>query len=107
MTEQASSVMGVTVKIDPKEIDRELAKAILESGVGERVRRTVDKFLNAKTGGYGDPFDDGVKEALRDHVRALLASEPFASEIKAKVKERLMGEAVDEYVKSIIKNRTI
>ncbi len=106
MAEQAG-VMGVTVKIDPKEIDRELAKAILESGVGQRVRQALDRFLNAKAGGYGDPFDDGVKEALKQHVRDLLASEPFASEIRAKVKERLMGEAVDEYVKSILKNRIV
>lgn len=106
MPEQAT-VMSVSVKIDPKEIDRELAKAILESGVGERVRRSLDKFLNSKAGGYGDPFDDGVKEALKEHVRSLLASEPFASEIRAKVKERLMGAAVDEYVLSILKNRVI
>lgn len=105
MTE--AGVMNVTIQINPKDIDRELSKAILEAGVGQRVRSAIDRFLNEKSGSYGNPFDEGVKEALKQHVRDLLASEPFASEIKAKVKERLMGEAVDEYVKSIIKNRVL
>lgn len=108
MAEQATtSMMNLTVRIDPQDIDRELAKAILEAGVGKRVRTAVDRFLNEKTGSYGNPFDDGVKEALKDHVRALLASEPFAGEIREKVKARLMTETVDEFVKSILKNRVI
>lgn len=102
-----AGVVSVTIQINPKDIDRELSKAILEAGVGQRVKQAVDRFLNEKSGSYGNPFDDGVKEALKQHVRDLLASEPFASEIKAKVRARLMDETVDEYVKSILKNRVI
>lgn len=97
----ARGEMQIRVRIDPEDVNRELAAAILGSGVGDRVRKAVDKALNEKPGTYGDIFEQAIQASLKDHIKAILESEPFATEIKEKVRERLTNATVDAFVKKV------
>lgn len=100
----AETDLKFRVKINPDEVNRELAAAILRSGFGEKVEQSINKFLTDKKDSYSNPVDDAVKTVLKEYTLDLLKQEPFVSQIKEQLKARLTEKAVDDFVKRIVEN---
>jgi len=89
--------MSLNVQIDPKEVERYVADAVLKSAIGPMVEKAINDALKSLGTGYGGPLE----RAIKDHVQKIIldvVTEEYGDKIRAAVREYVTDAAVDELV---------
>jgi FixJ family two-component response regulator len=72
------------MQLTPEQVNDFLSKAILESKIGETVKKAVDRAIEQLSRGYDNPFDGAIKS----EVHALIETE-IREKYRAQIQERI------------------
>ena len=61
--------MELKVDINPVDVNKAVAKAVLESSIGIHITNAVNKHVKSITEGYGNPIESAIKEIVAQIVR--------------------------------------
>jgi hypothetical protein len=100
-------ITGSTIKltIDPAEVNKVIAAAILSSGIGEAVKKHAEDFL-VDPQKYGDPVKKAVREEMSQMIVQLLREEPFRALVRERVKAALTERVLNETVEMVVQRVT-
>ncbi|MEJ1404715.1 MAG: hypothetical protein RPU73_12740 [Candidatus Sedimenticola sp. (ex Thyasira tokunagai)] len=94
-------MMDLNVNIDPEQINKLVAEAVLNSAIGEQVKAQVQKNVDELGKSYNNPIDAVIKKHINDLILQCLMAE-HAELLKAKVHEALSGKITDEFVNKVM-----
>lgn len=85
---------ALPISIDPAAINEYVAKQIIDSALGERLKETVAEALQ-KLNGYGnDPLKSAVQSEINQQIINLVRTE-FAPQIQEAVREAMTPEFIN------------
>lgn len=93
--------MELNINIDPEQINKMVAEAVLNSAIGEQVKVQVQKNVDELGRSYNNPIDDVIKKHVNDLILQCLLQE-HAEILKAKIHEALSGKITDEFVNKVM-----
>ncbi len=93
--------MELNVNIDPEQINKLVADAVLQSAIGVQVKRIVDEAVKNLSRSYDNPIEAVVKEEIRRLVTQTLMND-HATDLKAKVVAAVSEKLTSEFVVKII-----
>lgn len=95
----------VAVTVDPAAVNDYIAKQIIDSALGERLKETVDEALKA-LGRYGnDPLKSAVISEVQKQIINLVQTE-FAPQIEAAVREAMTPEFINNLATGFVSSIT-
>ena len=89
--------MSLSVKIDPEEVERYVADAVLKSAIGPLVEKVINDALKSLGSGYHNPLE----KAITDHVQKIVldvVTEEYGDKIRATIREHVTDAVVDDLV---------
>lgn len=90
------------MELTPEQINDFVAKAVLESQIGQAVKDSIARVMKDLTKTYDNPFDVVIKR----HIQELIDKEVIATYypiLEAGIKDALAKYMIDEIVNGIIK----
>jgi len=85
------------VEINAKEVQEHLTQAILNSTIGEAIKKEIEKQFTS----FNNPFENALKAAIQQEVRRLivieLQSEPVTSKMREAVRQALEDRVVKDF----------
>jgi len=97
--------MDFKIDIKPEEVNDHVAKAVLESSLGDHIKKAIDSDIKKITqGSYGNPsaIQRAVSQHVRDIVEKLVMSD-YKEAIEAEVREVMTKETIRELVNNVYK----
>lgn len=88
---------AIKVNIDAEQINKMVSEAILQSAIGEELKDVVENFCGRHSYEMRRMVNDAMKQAVKSHVRNNLPHDV----IKAKCKEMMTEEAVNQAVERV------
>ena len=89
------------MQLTPEQVNEFLAKAVLESHIGEAVQEAVKRVVADLRKNYNNPFDQVIKQ----HVNAIIDKEVITTYrpiLEEGIKEALKNHMTEEVVERII-----
>lgn len=89
------------MQLTPEQVNDFLAKAVLESQIGEAVQQSVARVMGDLKKSYNNPFDEVIKR----HVNAIIDKEVMATYrpiLEEGIKEAMKNYMTDDVVEKII-----
>ena len=89
------------MQLTPEQINEFVAKAVLESQIGNAVKESVARVMSQLQSSYNNPFD----QVIRQHVSAIIETqlrETYKEQIQAKVQEGLANVMTEEFVQRLV-----
>ena len=89
------------MQLTPEQVNEFVAKAVLESQIGEAVQGAMKRVMEDLKKSYNNPFDAVIKE----HVNAIIDKEVITTYrpiLEAGIKEALNNHMTEEVVEKII-----
>lgn len=108
MPEKQESVasVGMTVRIDPKEISKAVADAVMASEIGPLVKKAVMSTINERKNWGSTCIEAAVQEKILEIVKEMVVRDmSIIIEVKVKevmVQERFVDKAVESAVKKLL-----
>lgn len=96
---------NIKVELDEKEIEAQVVRSILDSGIGKAMAESVKRVLPELTSHYKNSLDTYVKESTSNIIRNMVEVE-YAEEIRNKVREALTTERIQKLVAEVIDGLT-
>lgn len=93
--------MDLKIDINPEQINKLVAEAVLNSAIGEQVKTQVQKNVDELGRSYSNPIDGVIKRHINDLILQCLMNE-HSELLKAKVHEALSGKITDEFVNKVM-----
>lgn len=85
---------GIAISVDPAAINEYVAKQIIDSALGERLKETVEEALKQLSRYGNDPLKSAVQSEINKQVLNLVHTE-FAPQIEAAVREAMTSEFIN------------
>lgn len=89
------------MQLTPEQVNEFVAKAVLESQIGEAVQAAVNRVMEDLKKSYNNPFDAVIKQ----HINAVIDKEVLSTYrpiLEAGIKEAMKNHMTDEVVEKII-----
>jgi citrate lyase gamma subunit len=87
--------MDIKVDIKPEDVNKAVAEAILNSSIGEQLRKAINEEV-AKIGrSYENPFAPIIRQLIAAEVRNLIDTQ-YREQIRAVVTEKVTEEFTNE-----------
>jgi len=93
--------MDLNINIDPEQINKMVAEAVLNSAIGEQVKKQVQKNVDELGKSYQNPIDAVIKKHVNDLILKCLISE-HADLLKSKIHESVSGKMTDEFINKVM-----
>ena len=93
--------MELNVNIDPEQINKMVADAVLQSAIGDAVKKVVNEQVNKLSANYNNPLDLVLQRHISDIVREVLISE-YGDTLKEKVHTAVAEKISDDFVGKVI-----
>lgn len=93
--------MDLNINIDPEQINKMVAEAVLDSAIGEQVRAQVKKSVAGLGAGYNNPIEGVINQHIRSLINQVLVDD-YADDLKTKVHEAVSGKITDEFISEVI-----
>ena len=93
--------MDLNINIDPEQINKMVAEAVLNSAIGDQVKVQVQNNINELGKRHNNPIDAVIKKHINDLIIQCLVKE-HAELLKAKVHEAVSGKITDEFVNKVL-----
>ena len=85
------------IKVDPEDVNRAVAEAIIKSALGTHLEEAITKHLKEAIDGYNSPVKHLCTEHINTAIRKVL-EDKYHDRIVAEVAERLSTEHVETIV---------
>lgn len=85
------------LKIDPEAVNKLVADAVLNSAIGEAVKKAVEKEIVNLTRSYDNPIEAVVRAHVGEIARAVLREE-HGEAIKARLSAALAAKLSDDFI---------
>lgn len=85
------------LKIDPGAVNKLVADAVLNSAIGEAVKRAIEKEIANLSRGYDNPLESVVRNHVAEIARSVLLEE-HGEAIRAKLSVALAAKLSDEFI---------
>jgi len=100
--------MDLKLDINPEEVQKHIATQILNSAIGENVKKAIDTVLNGYTQGFQKSLEVIVKREVELYVeREILKSPELRQKIEnlvlSKVSDKLIQKTVGEIIDTVDK----
>lgn len=87
----------IPISVEPSAINEYLARQIIDSALGERLKETVEEALK-QLGKYGnDPLKSAIVSEINTNIMQLVRTE-YASQIESAVREQMTPEFINSLV---------
>lgn len=86
---------GINVNIDPEQVNRAVADAIIKSAIGEQLDKTIKEEVDRLSRSYDNPVQKVVQAEIRDAITKTV-HEQYAEKIKAMVAEKVTEQFTEE-----------
>jgi uncharacterized membrane-anchored protein YjiN (DUF445 family) len=89
------------MQLTPEQINEFVAKAVLESQIGNAVKDSVARVMKDLQASYNNPFD----QVIRQHVSAIIETqlqEIYKEQIQAQIKDALAKAVTDDFVQKLV-----
>jgi len=93
--------MDLNINIDPEQINKMVAEAVLNSAIGEQVKTQVQKNVDELGKSYNNPIDGVIKKHVNDLILQCLMKE-HSELLKTKVHEAVSGKITDEFISKVM-----
>lgn len=93
--------MDLKIDINPEQINKLVAEAVLNSAIGEQVKTQVQKNVDELGKSYNNPIGGVIKKHINDLILQCLMKE-HSELLRAKVHEALSGKITDEFVDKVM-----
>lgn len=97
----AFAQFGVALAIDPETINRYVAERIVESSIGETLKKAIDEEIQKFARGYDNPMKGIVQSEAAKIAREYLETEEIQAIIKAGVVERMTPEVIEAIISEV------
>lgn len=88
--------------IDPEEINKFVSQKILESSIGEALRKEIDTQVSRLATSFDNPMKPVVANAISQVAREYLETPEVKARLKETVQKALTDEALDGFISSIL-----
>ena len=95
--------MELNVDIDPEQINKMVADAVLESALGEAVKKTIAEQVKSISSSYNNPLESVIRKYMQDMVEQVLIKD-YGKELKAKVNTAVASKITDDFIGKIIES---
>lgn len=85
------------VNIEPGDVERYVAEAVLKSAIGKKVAEAVDKSLASLGRGYDNPLEKAISAYVQKIVLNVV-DEEYRDRIRAAVRVHITDAVVDDLV---------
>lgn len=86
----------LNINVSEKEVNEYVAKAILDSTLGKELEKSINAAFSDVLNGYNSPIKKMVHTAVTTQITNILETEPFKSQMTAKIGSILTQEYVDK-----------
>jgi uncharacterized membrane-anchored protein YjiN (DUF445 family) len=89
------------MQLTPEQINEFVAKAVLESQIGNAVKDSVARVMKDLQATYNNPFDQVIKH----HVSAIIETqlrETYKEQIQAQIRDALAKAVTDDFVQKLV-----
>lgn len=89
------------MQLTPEQINEFVAKAVLESQIGNAVKDSVARVMKDLQAAYNNPFDQVIKQ----HVLAIIETqlrETYKEQIQAQIRDALAKAVTDDFVQKLV-----
>lgn len=93
--------MELNVNIDPEQINKMVADAILKSAIGEALKLAIERVLKDLTKTYDNPMDIAIKNEMAKLIQKTIAND-YSKVIEEKVKAAVAAQVTDVTLEKII-----
>lgn len=92
-----AAAVELNVQLDPEQINAMVSQAILQSAIGEEIRKAVEGHIRRLTTGYDSAIGKIVEKIVNEEVRNVVGLQ-FTPLVKEKVQESLTEELVGKLI---------
>lgn len=85
------------LKLDPNDVNKLVAEAVLNSAIGEAVKKAVEKEIAKLSGSWDNPLESVVRNHVCDITRDVLNKE-HGDAIRERVKAALTSKLSQEFI---------
>ena len=93
--------MDLNININPEQINKMVAEAVLNSAIGDQVKVQVQKNIDELGKSYNNPIDAVIKKHVNDLILKCLMKE-HSELLKTKIHEAVSGKITDEFVNKVM-----
>lgn len=93
--------MELNVNIDPEQINKMVADAVLESALGDAVKKVINEQVKKLSSSYNNPLESVVQQHIVNMIRDTLVTE-YADDFKSKVHKAVADKMNDDFVGKVI-----
>lgn len=93
--------MELNVNINPEDINKLVADAVLQSTIGVQVRKIVEDKVKELAQRYDNPIQKVVEYEISNIIRQVLI-EKHSDEMKKKIEEELSKQMSSEFVTKVV-----
>lgn len=100
--------MEVNVEIDQNKINEAVTQAIIESAIGEEMRREIKAYLESAKAAYNNPIKGIIARVVQEEIYKLIVTEwrePLMEEIRKQFTEQVLSEVVSKTFQTIMDNK--
>lgn len=88
--------MELKVDLDQDQVNAEIAKAVMESTIGEQIKHAINKHLTSILQGYNNPIENAIKEIVVE-----ITTEEVRKH-EAKIREEISTHLTKTMIKDVI-----
>lgn len=85
------------LKIDPQDVNKIVAEAVLNSTIGDAIKAAVQKAVTELQTSYDNPLESVIRSHIADITREVLNKE-HGDAIRERVKEALAAKLSNEFI---------
>ena len=85
------------IKVDANVVEQAVAEAIVKSAIGAKIQAAVAGLLSKS---WNNPIDDALEKVIAE-VALKCIREEYGDLIRAKVKEKMADECLDNFVQKL------
>ncbi len=89
------SVGEINVNIDPEQVNKAVAEAIIQSIIGEQPERVIKEQVQRVSRSYDNPIEGVVKAEIRDAITNIVQRD-YSEQIRAMVAEKMAGQFTED-----------
>lgn len=88
------------IKVDPEDINRYMSQKLIESSIGEAVKKEIDKQVDLLTSSYKSPIEPIVSNYINKTIQDLVEKK-FKKKIEQQVRDFVTVEFVEKLINKL------
>lgn len=91
---------GINVNIDPEQVNRAVAEAIINSAIGKELERVINEEVSSLSKRYNNPIEGVVRREITKEIERLV-QEKYSGQLRTMVAEQLTEQFTEDLFKKM------